>query len=200
MHTLPNKQCTTCYHSAEGEFKFNSIKSGENKPCVCTGWQQTRVSLPQTTIWLFIGGEGAIADVAKGVAGLQFGFLTVWRGLSFLPLTKELLERLEFACFFLVCGLQGKQAQGWGTQCLGTARKHTPPQQLQRKNEVKEQVTSPKQTGACHVNAGLQLTVDASYWQSERKSIKTSALEFKDLLGGVSAAKCLFGCRERIIS
>lgn len=33
--------------------------------------------LPQTTVGLFIGGEGAVADVPKGVARLQFGFLTV---------------------------------------------------------------------------------------------------------------------------
>ena len=77
MHTLRKKRRTTCYHSAEAEFKFNSIKSRENKPCVSTGWQQTRVRLPQTTVWLFIGGEGAVADVAEGVAGLQFGFLAV---------------------------------------------------------------------------------------------------------------------------
>lgn len=74
MHT---KQHATSYHSAEGEFKFNSNKKRENKPCLCGGWQQTDVHLPQTTIGLLIGGEGAVADVAKGVAGLEFAFLAL---------------------------------------------------------------------------------------------------------------------------
>lgn len=81
MPPLHKKQRTTCYRSAEAEFKFNSIKSRENKPRAgrgsSAGWQQTRASLPQTTVGLFIGGEGAVADVAEGVAGLQFGFLAV---------------------------------------------------------------------------------------------------------------------------
>lgn len=59
------------------EFKFNSNKKKENKPCLCGGWQQTDVHLPQTTIGLLIGGEGAVADVAKGVAGLEFAFLAL---------------------------------------------------------------------------------------------------------------------------
>jgi len=68
MHTLRKKQHTTRYPSAEGEFEFHSTRSRENK---------TRMHLPQTTVRLFIGGEGAVADVAEGVAGLQFGFLAV---------------------------------------------------------------------------------------------------------------------------
>lgn len=79
---------------------------------MCRGWRQARALLPQPAARLVIRGEGAVADVAEGVAGLQFGFLAVRGGLSFLPLAEELLERLEFACLFLVCGRQDRAARG----------------------------------------------------------------------------------------
>lgn len=99
MHTLHKKQCTNPCQSAEGGFECHG-KQGEQELGVrglC------RAHSPQRAAGLLIRGA-PVADVAEGVAGLQFGFLALRGGLSFLPLAEELLERLELACLFLVCG------------------------------------------------------------------------------------------------
>lgn len=126
MHKPQNKQCTNRCHSAEGELRFSPTRSRENTRCVTVrGWQQcgtlTHLSpppgsergwqhSPQPAARLAIRGEGAVADAAEGVAGLQLGLLALRGGLSLLPLAEELLERLELACLFLVCRRQERAA------------------------------------------------------------------------------------------
>lgn len=180
MHKLHNKQSTNRCYSAEGEFEFTSLRGRGNKLCVCRGWQQMRVHLPQPTVRLVIRGA-AVADAAEGVAGLQLGLLAVWGGLSFLPLAEELLERLELACLFLVCRRQDRAAR------------RTPRQQAQRRNEVKERGTSPEQPGSRPGNAGLLLALHASHRHCRGSSVTASALGLKDGHGAASAAKRLHG-------
>lgn len=77
------------------------------------------VHSPQRAARLLIRGA-PVADVAEGVAGLQFGFLALRDGLSFLPLAEELLERLELACLFLVCRWEDRAALGWAAAAAGS--------------------------------------------------------------------------------
>lgn len=71
MHALPSNQRTTFYN------QVLPLESRDTEPRVRTGPPLCGTLLPQTTVGLFIGGEGAVADVPEGVARLQFGFLAV---------------------------------------------------------------------------------------------------------------------------
>lgn len=113
-------------------------------------------------------------------------------GSRFFLLPNSFLKGWNLPAFFLSAGYktERRRAEGRG----GSARLASRHRRSTFKGRTRSKSKSAARSslkGACNGNAGLQLAVDASYWHSKCKSIKTPALGSKDLLGGVSVAKHL---------